>query len=141
MNFKSLATQILMNHIDGANNSNQAASALDRLADGNHSFDLGDLVNKFQKPGGDLAGKTKSWLGDSANETLSVPQLQQAIGPEKIAAFASTLGIDREQAGHKLTQILPKLIDKSSQGGELLNKIGSKRGLAGFASRLLRKSA
>ena len=141
MNFKSLATQILMNRIDGANNSNHAASALDRLAGGNKAFDLGDLVTRLRHSGTDLAGKTRSWLGDGPNESISASQLEQALGPGKIAAFATALGIDRETAAQGLTKILPELIDKSSQGGQLLHEIGSKRGLAGFASRLLRKSA
>lgn len=141
MNFKNLATQVLMDHIDGANNFDHAASALDELAGGNRTFDLGNLVSEFQQSGGDLAGKTKSWLGDGANETLATSQLEQVVGRARIDAFAGALSIDRAQAGHQLAQLLPELIDKSSQGGELLNKIGSKRGLAGFASRLLRKSA
>lgn len=141
MNFKSLAIQVLMDHIEGANNSNRAAAALDRLADGHKAFDLGDLVSQLKAPGGELARKTKSWLGDGQNESISVAQLEKAIGAHKTAAFALALGIDRERAGDKLTRILPELIDKSSQGGELLNKIGSKRGFTGLASRLWRKSA
>lgn len=141
MNFKSLATQVLMNHIDAANNSNRAATALDRLAGGNRAFDLDDVVSNFQLSGGDLASKTKSWLGDGANEEFSVSQLEQAVGRDKITGFALALGIDREQAAHRLAEILPELIDKSSQGGELLHKIGRKRGLTGLASRLLKKSA
>lgn len=141
MNFKSLAIQVLMAHIDGANNSNRAAAALDRLADGNKAFDLDDLVRRLRAPGGELASKTKSWLGDGENGSISVEQLEKAIGAHKIAAFALALGIEREYAANKLTQILPELIDKSSQGGELLHKIGSKRGFTGFASRLWRKSA
>jgi len=140
MNFKNLATQLLMQHIDGANNSSHAASALDKLASGDKAFDLGDLVSKFQQTGG-LADKAKSWLGDGANQSLSPAQLVDTVGADKISAFATALGIDHKEAGSKLARILPELIDKSSQGGELLGKAGAKRGLAGFASRLFRKSA
>ncbi|MGI9236335.1 MAG: YidB family protein [Woeseiaceae bacterium] len=141
MNFKNLATQVLMQHIDGANNSSQAESALDRLTGGNKAFDLGALVNMFQQSGGDLASKAKSWLGDGANESVSATQLEQVVGEDKVAAFARTLGIDKAQAGDKLAKILPELIDKSSQGGELLDKIGGKSGLAALASKFLSKSA
>lgn len=141
MNFKNLATQVLMQHIDGANNSSQAESALDRLTGGNKAFDLGALVSSFQQSGGDLASKTKSWLGDGANEPVSASQLEQVVGTDKVAAFARSLGIDQAQASDKLAKILPELIDKSSQGGELLGKIGGKSGLAALASKFLRKSA
>ena len=141
MKFKSLAIQVLMNHIEEANNSNRASSALDRLVGGNNAFDLGAFVNRLQRSGDGVASKTKSWLGDGANESISVSQLEQAVGADKIAAFALALGLERDYAGLKLTKILPELIDKSSQGGDLLNKIGRKRGFTGFASRLLKKTA
>ena len=46
-----------------------------------------------------------------------------------------------DEAGEKLSEILPELIDKSSQGGSLLDSIDSKGLLAGFATRFFRKSA
>ena len=141
MNFKSLAIQVLMNHIEEANNSNRASSALDRLAGSNKAFDLGEFVDTLQRAGNGVASRTKSWLGDGANESISVSQLEQAVGSDKIATFALALGLDRDYAGNKLTKILPELIDKSSQGGELISKIGRKRGFTGFASRLLKKTA
>jgi len=141
MNFKNLATQVLMNNIEGANNSSHAAAALDRLAGGTNAFDLGDIVSRFQGSGSDLANKAKSWLGDGANDSVSGAQVKQAIGSGNIAAFAKTLGLDDDEASRKLAQILPELIDKSSQGGDLLDSIGGKGLLAGFASKFLRKSA
>ena len=141
MNFKDLATQVLMSKIESANKYGDAASALDSLVDGKKGFELGDIVGKFQGSGGDLANKAKSWLGDGANESVSPSQVQDAIGADKIAAFASKLGIDRDEASRNLASILPELIDKSSQGGNLLDSIGGKGLLAGFASKFLRKSA
>lgn len=141
MNFKNLATQVLMRKIGDANNSDDAASALDKLVGGRKGFDLGEIVGKFQGSGGQLANKAKSWLGDGPNESISATQVQEVIGSDKIAAFASKIGIDRETASRKLAAILPELIDKSSQGGELLNAASgkSKGVLAGLASRLLRQ--
>lgn len=142
MNFKDLAAQIVMSKITGANNSGDATSALDDLIDGSKGFDLGKIVEQFQGSGSDIANKTKSWLGDGANESISASQVQDAIGGDKIEAFARKLGIGGDEAGHKLAQILPELIDKSSQGGNLLDSIGSKSGLlAGLASKFFRKSA
>lgn len=141
MDFKALATQIVMNKMGGAGNSGDAASALNELAGGSGGFDLGDIVKQFQGQGGDLAARARSWLGDGANESISATQIKEAIGDDKIAAFASKLGIDGEQASSKLAQILPELIDKSSQGGNLLDSANAKGLLAGLASRFFRKSA
>lgn len=141
MKFKDLAAQVLMNKIEGANSSGDANSALDSLVDGNKSFDLGEIVGKFQSSGGDLARMAKSWLGDGANDSISASQIQEVIGGDKIADFARKLGIGADDAGQKLSELLPELIDKSSQGGNLLDSIGGKGLLAGFATRFFRKSA
>ena len=138
MNFKDLATQIVMSKIGGANNSAEAGSALDELVDGDKSFDLGDIVGKFANSGGDLASKAKSWLGDGANESISASQVQDAIGIDRIESFARKLGIGTEEASGKLSEIMPELIDKSSSGGSLLDSVGGVKGLGGLASKFFR---
>lgn len=141
MDFKALATQIVMNKIGNANNSDDAASALGELAGGSGDFDLGAIVKQFQGQGGDLAARTRSWLGDGANESISATQIKEAIGSDKVAAFASKLGIDRDEASQSLANILPELIDKGSSAGNLLDAGNAKGLLAGLASRFFRKSA
>ena len=138
MDIKELATQVLMQKLGGDRDSNAAASALDDLVGGGKGFDLADLVGKFTGSGGDLAKKAQSWLGDGSNEPLSPAQLQEAIGSDKIEAFAARVGVSKEEAGSSLAQALPELIDKSSRGGSLLDSIGGAKGLAGLASRFLK---
>ena len=138
MDLKSLATQLLMDKIGGANDSAAAESALGNIVGGNGSFDLGELVGKFTGSGDDLASKARSWLGDGANDSFSPAQIQDAIGGDKIEAFASKLGIGREEASSGLSQILPELIDKGSRGGSLLDSVGGMEGLAGMASKFLK---
>jgi len=139
MDFKALAAQILMDKVGNANSSNAAESALDSLVGGKSGFDLGDIVGKFTGSGGDVAKKAKSWLGDGSNDSISPSEIKDAIGSDKIAAFASKLGIDGEEATSSLSKILPELIDKSSQGGKLLDAIGGKAGLAGLAAKFFRR--
>ena len=138
MNFKDLAAQIVMSKIGAANNSSEAASALDELTEGSKEFDLGDIVGKFANSGGDLASKAKSWLGDGANESISPSQVQDAIGIDKIKSFADKLGIGTDEASGKLSEIMPELIDRSSQGGSLLDSVGGIKGLGGLASKFFR---
>jgi len=141
MNFKNLATRVLMDQIEGVNNSGVVASALDQLAPNSEDFHLGEIVSRIQGSGGNLASKAKSWLGDGANESISPAQVQEALGSDKIAAFGNKLGIDRNEAGYRLAKILPELVDKSSQGGRLLDSIGDKGLFAGLASKFLKKIA
>jgi uncharacterized protein YidB (DUF937 family) len=138
MDIKSLATQLLMSKIGGANDPAKAESALSDLIGGGESFDLGAVVGKFSGAGGDIAEKAKSWLGDGGNESIDASQVQDALGAEKIEAFAAKLGVDRDEASNGLSQILPQLIDKSSQGGALLESVGGFGGLAGLASKFLK---
>ena len=141
MDFRALATQIVMNKIGGANNSDDADSALGELVGGSGGFDLGAIVEQFQGQGGDLAARTRSWLGDGANESISATQIKEAIGSDKVAAFASKLGIDGDEASQSLAQILPELIDKSSSAGSLLETGNAKGLLAGLASKFFSRSA
>ena len=141
MDFKKLATQILMEKVGSANNTSAAESALDDLLPGNKSFDLGDIVGQFTGSSGDLARKAKSWLGDGDNDPISASQIQDVLGSDKIEAFAEKLGIGRDEAGNSLSEILPELIDKSSKGGSLLGSLGSVGGLASLASKFFRKTA
>ncbi|MBT8065801.1 MAG: DUF937 domain-containing protein [Gammaproteobacteria bacterium] len=138
MDIKNLATQLLLSKINGANDSGAAESALDDLVGGNKGFDLGAIVGQFTGGNSNLASKAKSWLGDGANESISPAQIQDAIGGDKIEAFARKLGIGQEEASSSLSQVLPELIDKSSQGGNLLDSVGGMSGLAGMASKFFK---
>lgn len=138
MNFKDLATKIVMSKIGGANKPAETESALDDLVGGGSKFDLADLVGKFTNSGGDLADMAKSWLGDGDNKSISPTQLQDVIGIDKIESFAKKLGIGREEASEKLSEIMPELIDKSSSGGSLLDSVGGVKGLRGLASKFFR---
>ena len=138
MDLKDFATQLVMEKIGSANDKGAAASALENLTSGSKGFDLGDIVGQFTGSGGDLAAKAKSWLGDGANDSISASQVQEALGGDKIEAFAKSLGIGKEEASSQLSEILPQLIDKSSKGGELLDSVGGAGGLLGMASKLFK---
>lgn len=138
MDIKSLATQLIMKKLGTTSGSSDAESALGELIGGGDKFDLGAIVGQFTGGSGDVAEKAKSWLGDGANETISSDQLKETLGVEKIDAFAAKLGVDREEASSGLSQILPQLIDKSSQGGNLLESIGGVGGLATFATKFFK---
>jgi len=138
MDIKSLATQLLMKQIGKTNDSTAAESALGELIGGGDSFDLGAIVGQFTGAGGDVADKAKSWLGDGANQSIDANQLKDALGADKIDAFAAKLGVDRDEASDGLSKILPQLIDKGSQGGNLLESVGGVGGLASMASKFFK---
>ena len=82
--------------------------------------DLASLVNQFMGQGGGLASLASSWLGNGANEGISAAQITDVFGGAKLNSFADQLGIDANTAAQGLSDVVPSLIDKNSEGGNLL---------------------
>jgi len=111
-------------------------SALSGLT-GGQGFDLGSLMNNLDAGGlGDIA---TSWLGDGGNEGISPDQVASVIGSDKIADFASKLGLSTEEAVGGLSEALPQIMDQGSSGGSLLDAIGGIEGALGLAGKLFGK--
>ncbi len=110
------------------------ASALSGLTSGSGGFDLGALMKNLDTGG--LADMAKSWLGDGANAGISPDQVSNVIGSDKIAEFASKLGLSTEEAAGGLSEALPHMVDNASSGGSFLDSIGGVEGVLGFAGKL-----
>ena len=138
MDLGKLASQMLMSKLGGSANEGMASSALSSLIGGGDGINLGDVVQKLQGGGGDLASMAQSWLGDGDNMPISGSQVTELLGGNKVQEFAQKLGLDQNQASEGLASMLPNLIDKSSNGGSLLDSIGGLSGVAGLASKFLK---
>ena len=103
--------------------SSSVTDALSGLLSGSDgSFDLGSLVTNAM--GGDGIGSiVSSWLGDGENEAIDAGGLTSLFGEEKISEFASKLGVDKDTALGGLSDVIPSMIDKSSEGGSLLGSL------------------
>ena len=113
------------------------ASALARLLGSNgNELNLADLVAKFNQGG--LASLAQSWLGDGANDALSLEQIVSILGKPQISEFASQIGVSTESATSGLSEMIPELIDKYSSSGNLLESVGGAAGLLGAASKLFK---
>lgn len=113
-------------------------SALSGLAGGGGGgFDLGSLLSKMDSGG--LGAIAQSWLGDGGNDAVSPEQITSMLGSDKIAAFASQLGLSNEEAAGGLSEALPHMVDKASSGGSLLDSIGGVSGAIGLAGKLFSK--
>lgn len=132
------ATMFSKSNLSGDAGSNldmgSLASALSGLTGEKGGFDLGALMNNIEAGGlGDMA---KSWLGDGANTGISPDQISNAIGSDKIAEFASKLGLSTEEAAGGLSDALPQMVDNASSGGSILDSFGGIEGVMGLASKL-----
>ena len=136
MDLKDLAVKLAMQKLGGSllngKDENTIGNALSALTgDQNEaSFDIGDLVSQMQSGG--LGGALSSWLGDGGNDAVDGAAVANALGTDRIGEFASRLGLDQGQAADALSNLLPDLVDRSSEGGNLMGN------LASLASRFLR---
>ncbi|MEO7142747.1 MAG: YidB family protein [Bryobacteraceae bacterium] len=84
---------------------------------GNHPGGLSGLISTLQQSGlGDVAS---SWVGNGANLPISADQIKSVLGSDRVAQFASKLGIPPDVASSHLAQLLPAVIDKLTSNGKL----------------------
>lgn len=137
MSLLQMAAQLFLEKSDGNTGLDvgAVASALKNLLPGDgNDLNIGALVSQFGS--GDLASMVGSWLGDGDNDAISGSSIVDALGADKVASFASELGIDSGKASAGLAGMIPELINQNSSGGSLLDSLGGAEGMAGFAKKL-----
>ncbi len=100
-------------------------------------LDIAGIAEKLKEGG--LGDQVSSWLGDGENAPVSADQLTSALGEDKIGEMASKLGVDSGAAAESLSQVMPSLMDKMSEGGSLLESLGSGGSPADIAKSLFGK--
>lgn len=84
---------------------------------------LGDLVDRLKQSG---QGETaESWIRHGPNREIAPDQLEQAIGPDTLAALTRQTGLSREELLSRLTRTLPDAVDKYTPDGRLPTAEGS----------------
>jgi uncharacterized protein YidB (DUF937 family) len=81
---------------------------------------LGDLLKQFQQAG--QGDKAQSWVAKGPNKPLSPSELEQALGPEKIAWLMQETGMSREELLAGLSRELPEAVDKLTPDGRVPNE-------------------
>jgi len=140
MDMMQMATQLLASKLSG--NANQSNGTLENVigsllgGSSNSGIDLGSIIGTLQNSGlGDIA---QSWLDDGDNNDISRSQIENIFGSDKIQNAARELGADQNDLLRGLQDMLPKVIDKSSSGGSLLDSVGGIGGLANLAGKFLK---
>ena len=71
---------------------------------------LNDLIKNFQQAGqGPIA---QSWVDKGPNKPIAPPDLEKALGPEKIEWLTKQTGMSREELIKELTRELPTVVDQ-----------------------------
>lgn len=133
MNLMEVAAGLLSDKL--GIDSSTAMSGLQRLFGGDgEGLDIAGLVATLQQSGlGDIVG---SWLGDGANQSVDPSTLQNAFGADEIDAAAQTMGVDSGSLLGGLSDVIPRLVDKASSGGSLLESVGGLGGVADITKKL-----
>lgn len=130
------------------NNSDDATTGLDTgdlagalgglISNGEGGLDLGSLVGGLSQNG--LGAIVGSWLGNGENASISVDQITDLLGSDKISEFASSLGLSEESAKGALADALPQVVDQATQGeGNSIDEMLAQVGGAGGAMDMLGK--
>jgi len=92
------------------------------LSNGKGSIDLGGILASLTKNGlGEIVG---SWLGNGTNKSISLEQIIELLGSDKIAAFAEELGLTHKSAASALAEAVPPMVDQATSGeGSILNEM------------------
>lgn len=135
MSIIQMAAKLLMEQLGDSNlDAGTVVSALKGLMPGDgDNIDIAQLMSKMGSGG--IMAAASSWLGDGENEPLSIDSVAGLLGQDKIASFASNLGIDSNTASNGLAGMIPELINQNSSGGSLLDSVGNADGIAGFAKK------
>lgn len=137
MSLLQMAAQLFLDKSGGSTGLDvgTVGSALNNLLPGDgNDLNIGALVSQFGS--GDLASMVGSWLGDGDNDAITGTNISDALGSDKVASFASELGIDANKASEGLAGMIPELINKNSSGGSLLDSVGGAGGVASLVGKL-----
>jgi uncharacterized protein YidB (DUF937 family) len=81
---------------------------------------LQKILSQFQAQG--MGAKANSWMSTGENEPLTGEEVRQVVGEDTVREAASRLGVSEEEAASDLAQLLPKIVDKASPEGELMDE-------------------
>ncbi len=139
MDLMKLGTELILSKLGGKSSESGITSALSSLLGGGSDggLDFSSVVSNMLSKGGGLQDIVGSWLGDGDNEAVSGSQIKDILGGDKIAEFASKLGIDEDSAADSLAEAVPQMVDKGSTGGSLLDAVGGLDGVIGLAKKFL----
>jgi uncharacterized protein YidB (DUF937 family) len=75
------------------------------------------IVAQLEQQG--LGNTVRSWVAEGANQPISPDQIHQAFGSDTVTELAAKAGLSPDALAAKLSQVLPKAIDKLTPGGAI----------------------
>jgi uncharacterized protein YidB (DUF937 family) len=83
----------------------------------NNSGGIGGLIEQFQRAG--MEQQMQSWIGTGQNLPISLDQLIQVFGADRLQQMAGQAGMPEEKFGGQLAQLLPQVVDQLTPQGRV----------------------
>ena len=96
--------------------SNPLATSLLQMIQ-NQPGGLQGLVQSFHDRG--MGGLVSSWVSTGPNPPISADQVHQVLGSDQVKALAAKAGINPDEAGAAIAQLLPGIVDKLTPNGSV----------------------
>ena len=78
---------------------------------------LGQMLERFHQAGHGAAAQ--SWVNQGPNQEIAPHQLEQAIGPDVLAALTQRTGLSRDELLSRLSRDLPQAVDRYTPDGRV----------------------
>ena len=78
---------------------------------------LSGFIETFKNKG--LGDVVSSWIGTGQNLPVSVEQIKQVLGSDKIQQIAQKVNISKDAVAQHLSELLPQIIDKLTPDGKV----------------------
>ena len=100
-----------------ASNGSPLAQILASLLNNNQGGGLAGLVEQFTRSG--LGPQIQSWISTGQNMPVLPDQLAQVFGQGRMQQMAEQAGMDPQQLGHQMAEVLPQVVDRLTPQGQL----------------------
>lgn len=109
----------ILGEVAGAVGKQKGASTglLDGVMDLLKGDGLSNILSGLKNSG--LEEIVSSWISTGQNNAISIDQIKNALGNEKLEALAARAGIPVEQSSKLLKEMLPEIVDRLSPDGKL----------------------
>ncbi len=97
---------------------------------------LAGLVQQFQQAG--LGEHMASWISTGQNMPINLDQLMQVFGQGNMQQMAQSAGMDVNDFGNQMSQLLPQMVDHMTPNGELPSGGGLDQALASLSQLMPR---
>ena len=134
MNVMEMAAQMLAERL-GIDPQDALAGLSGLLGSADGGLDFDRLMAMTQQGG--LGDFLSSLLGDREHLVIDPSALAESLGADELVAAATTMGVDSDVLAGGLSDIIPRVIDQLSGGGDLLDAVGGLGGVADLAKKLL----